>query len=48
MKLKIEWVNHAKIMVLLKDMNCQFCPQGNKKKNSNKYKKQLNEILSMK
>jgi hypothetical protein len=30
-------------MVLLKDMNCQLCPEGNKK-NSNKYKKQLKKM----
>ena len=26
------------------DINYQFCPEGNKKNNSNKYKKQLNKI----
>jgi hypothetical protein len=29
MRLRIEW---ACQMVLLKDMNCRLCPEGNKKK----------------
>ena len=37
------WIGKSCQMVLLKDMICGFCPEGNKK-SSNKYKKQLNKI----
>jgi aryl-phospho-beta-D-glucosidase BglC (GH1 family) len=49
MTLIIEWANHACQMVLLKDMHMNYwlCPEGNKKRSRNKYKKQLEDEVGM-
>jgi hypothetical protein len=40
MKLRIDCTQEPCQMILLKDMNCQLCPEGNKKETAcNKYKK---------